>query len=109
MAMSEIGVDELAARLEAGAFLVDVREADEWAAGHIAGAVHIPLATVPERLDAVRSASPVHLVCKSGGRSARAGEYLAGLGIDAVNVTGGMLAWQRAGLPVRTGDEQGVV
>ena len=103
MAISEIGVDELAERLAAGAVVVDVREPDEWEAGHIAGAVHVPLASVPEHVDAFRSATPVHVICKAGGRSLRAAEYVAGLGVEVVNVAGGMLAWERSGRPVETG------
>jgi rhodanese-related sulfurtransferase len=103
MAVSEIDVQELAARLAAGAVVVDVREDHEWDEGHIAGAVHVPLATVPDHLDAFRSATPVHVICKAGGRSLRAAEYVDGLGIEAVNVAGGMLAWERAGYPVETG------
>ena len=107
MAVSEIDVDELAERLAAGAVVIDVREPDEWEAGHIEGAVFIPLATVPDHVDAFRAAAPVHVICKVGGRSRRAAEYVAGLGIEVVNVAGGMLAWERAGHPVRTGSETG--
>ena len=63
----EIDVDELAARVDAGARVVDVREPDEYATGHVPGAVSIPLATVPEHLDAFRGDEPVCVICQSGG------------------------------------------
>jgi queuine tRNA-ribosyltransferase len=103
MAVSEIDVRELSARLAAGAVLVDVREDHEWDEGHIAGAIHVPLATVPDHLDTFRTGAPVHVICKAGGRSLRAADYVAGFGVDAVNVVGGMLAWEQAGFPVETG------
>lgn len=84
--------------------LLDVRENDEWAAGHAPGAVHVPMGQVPQRLDELASAfpdRPVHVVCRSGGRSARVTAYLlAQAGWDAVNVEGGMRAWIAAGRPM---------
>jgi len=80
------------------AVLVDVREADEWAAGHAPGAVHIPLGELPSRLGELPETDDVvAVVCRSGGRSARAVQWLAYQGYDVVNVEGGMLEWQRAG------------
>ena len=80
------------------AVLVDVREADEWAAGHAPGAVHIPLGELPSRLGELPETDDVvAVVCRSGGRSARAVQWLAHQGYDVVNVEGGMLEWQRAG------------
>jgi len=80
------------------AVLVDVREADEWAAGHAPGAVHIPLGELPSRLGELpETDDAVAVVCRSGGRSARAVQWLAHQGYDVVNVEGGMLEWQRAG------------
>ncbi|HEV7451198.1 MAG TPA: rhodanese-like domain-containing protein [Pseudonocardiaceae bacterium] len=83
--------------------LLDVRENDEWAAGHAPGAVHVPMEQVPQRLDELAAAfpdRPVHVVCRSGGRSARITAYLAQAGWDAVNVEGGMRAWAAAGRPM---------
>lgn len=81
-----------------GVQVVDVREIPEWRAGRIEGAVHIPLATLPSRLDELDSEIPVILVCRSGARSARATMFLRHHGFDAHNLEGGMQAWARAGL-----------
>ncbi len=98
MSHGEITVQELAA-LGTEARVVDVREPGEWSDGHIPWAVHVPLGTVPDRLDAF-DGTPTYVVCRSGGRSARACEFAAGNGHEVVNVVGGMLAWESAGLEV---------
>lgn len=73
--------------------LVDVREPDEVAAGTLPGAVNIPLGDLPHRLDELDPSRRVVLLCRSGGRSGRAAEFLAAQGFrDVVNLTGGMLA-----------------
>lgn len=83
--------------------LVDVREPHEFAAGHAPGARHVPLSRLPGELDALaRAGTPVAFVCASGMRSARATRMARGAGVDARNVKGGMLAWQRQDLPVTT-------
>lgn len=84
----------------ADAVLLDVREADEWAAGHAPDAVHIPLGELTERVGELPDADRLLVVCHSGGRSARATAWLVQNGYDAVNVDGGMVDWARAGLPV---------
>ncbi len=84
----------------ADAVLLDVREADEWAAGHAPQAIHIPLGELTERVGELPEGRRVLVVCHAGGRSARATAWLVGNGIDALNVDGGMLDWARAGLPV---------
>lgn len=103
MAVPEIDVAELARQRAAGAPLIDVREPDEWEEFRAPGAVLIPLGEVPERVDEVPADSTVYVICKSGGRSARAVEFLRTRGIDAVNVAGGTLAWRDAGEPVESG------
>lgn len=75
------------------AFLLDVRENDEWAAGHAPGAVHIPLGTLGDRAAEVPQDQKVYVVCRSGGRSAQAAMALNQAGWDAVNVAGGMQDW----------------
>jgi rhodanese-related sulfurtransferase len=93
----------VAADLPAGAALLDVREDDEWAAGHAPAAVHVPMGQVAQRLDELATqfpGRPVHVVCRSGGRSARVTAYLKQAGWDAVNVEGGMRAWAAAGRPM---------
>lgn len=80
--------------------LLDVRENDEWAAGRIDGAVHIPLAELPSRVAEVDRDRPVVTVCRSGGRAGRAAELLAQAGVSAEVMGGGMTAWSQAGLPM---------
>jgi rhodanese-related sulfurtransferase len=86
-----------AAELPDGALLLDVREDDEWAAGHAPRAVHIPMGELPGRLDELPADGNVYVVCRSGGRSARVTAYLNANGWDAVNVDGGMQSWHAAG------------
>jgi rhodanese-related sulfurtransferase len=100
MTIHEISVDELAALLEAGGRVIDVREPDEYNNAHVPGAALVPLATVPDRLDAFRGDGTTYVICKSGGRSLQACEYLARQGIDVANVTGGTLAWMMSGRDV---------
>ncbi|GAA1172866.1 rhodanese-like domain-containing protein [Ornithinimicrobium humiphilum] len=79
------------------ALVVDVREPDEWAAGHAPGAVHIPMGDIPSRLeDLPDSDDPLPIICRSGGRSGRVVQWLVTQGFDVVNVDGGMRAWHAA-------------
>ena len=105
MPITEVSIDELADALASGARLLDVRQTDEYVAGHVPGAVHVPLASVPDNIEAFRGEGPAYVICKSGGRSRRACEYLADQGVDAVNVAGGTMAWQLSGREVATGDQ----
>ncbi|GAA2815104.1 rhodanese-like domain-containing protein [Crossiella cryophila] len=82
------------------AYLLDVREDDEWAAGHAEGAKHIPMGEVVARLDELANDGVVHVICRAGGRSARVTAYLNSNGWDAINVDGGMQLWQAAGRPL---------
>lgn len=84
--------------------IVDVREADEWAAGRIDGARHIPLSELPARLGELARDRPVVAVCRSGNRSGRAADYLSRTGLSAHNMDGGMKRWAREGLPFSTPD-----
>jgi rhodanese-related sulfurtransferase len=93
----EIDVEELATRLDAGAILVDVRQPDEYEAGHVPSARLVPLDTVPDHLDAFVSDGDVLVICRSGARSHSACEFLAEQGVVAVNVAGGTLAWIASG------------
>lgn len=86
-----------------GVVLLDVREDDEWAAGHAPGAKHIPLGDLPARVEELAELPdnlPVYVVCRSGGRSARATAWLNASGWDAVNVAGGMKSWHAEGRDV---------
>jgi molybdopterin-guanine dinucleotide biosynthesis protein A/rhodanese-related sulfurtransferase len=106
--VAEIDVDQLAERLGAGARVVDVREPDEYADGHVPGAVLVPLATVPDHVDAFQGEGPTFVICRTGGRSMRACEFLAAQGLDrleAVNVAGGTLAWIASGRETIGGDQ----
>jgi len=85
----------------ADAYLLDVRTAEEWAAGHAPAAHHIPMMEIPERLRDIPTDRPVHVVCRVGQRSAQVVAYLVAQGFDnVVNVDGGMLDWAAAGLGV---------
>jgi rhodanese-related sulfurtransferase len=86
-----------AAEVPAQAYLLDVREDDEWTAGHAPDAQHIPLGALGERCDEVPRDRDVYVVCKAGGRSARATQALSSGGWQAINVSDGMLGWQSAG------------
>jgi rhodanese-related sulfurtransferase len=82
--------------------LLDVREAPEWAAARVDGALHIPMEQVPARLTKLDRTMPVAVICRSGNRSAYVTEYLKRAGFDAHNVDGGLQPWARAGLPVQS-------
>lgn len=94
----EINVVDIAELLAGGASLLDVREPDEWAAGHAAAAVHVPMGQLT--LDRVPPGRPVLVVCHLGARSAAVCGALRRAGVDARNVHGGMDAWEQAGLPI---------
>ena len=95
------------AEIEPGAVLIDVREDDEWAAGHIDGALHIPMNQIPQQLnyrpEAFASDRPLVIVCAVGGRSAHVTAWLVNNGVEAVNLEGGMSAWAAAGKPMVAG------
>ena len=80
--------------------LLDVREDDEWSAGCIDGAKHIPLSQLPGRLGELDRERTVVTVCRSGGRAGKAAELLSGAGWTAEVMEGGMTSWAEAGLPV---------
>ena len=89
-----------AAELPDGAVLLDVREDDEWVAGHVEGATHIAMGEVPGRLADLPDGDPLYVVCRGGGRSAQVAAWLNRNGFDTVNVGGGMGEWQAAGRPM---------
>ena len=94
-----VTVDAVPDPLPEGVVVLDVREPVEWEHGHIEGALHVPLATLPVRV-AELPAGQTLVVCKIGGRSAQAVMWLQQQGHDAVNLDGGMLEWQAAGRPM---------
>ncbi|WP_306184825.1 MULTISPECIES: rhodanese-like domain-containing protein [unclassified Streptomyces] len=107
-----VTVDEARRRTQgtgAPAVLLDVREQDEWDAGHATGALHAPLSRLAAggALPAAGRGRPLVVICRSGNRSQRAAKLLAARGADVVDVKGGMQAWAAAGHPVvdRRGNE----
>jgi molybdopterin-guanine dinucleotide biosynthesis protein A/rhodanese-related sulfurtransferase len=101
----EIDIDEAVRRHAEGAYVLDVRQPDEYVAGHVPGAVLVPLDQLPARQDEVPKDRPLLVICAGGGRSARAAEALNAVGYDATNIAGGTGAWVRAGHPVVEGSE----
>ncbi len=90
-------VADYAAALGTDGQLIDVREPDEVAGGTLPGAVNIPLGDLQARVGELDADRRVVLLCRSGGRSGQAAQFLAGSGFgDVVNLTGGMLAWAEA-------------
>ena len=101
--VTQVGqASEAAALVEAGALVVDVRELEEWEAGHAPNALLIPMSQVDKRLAELDGTARTLVVCRSGGRSAAITQLLTSLGFDAVNLAGGMRAWVDAGMPVIT-------
>jgi rhodanese-related sulfurtransferase len=88
-------------------YLLDVREDDEWHAGHAPGAHHLSMMELPARLAEVPTDRDVAVICRSGGRSAQVVAYLLHNGWEQVrNVAGGMGDWEAAGRPVIGSDGQ---
>ncbi|QGU05566.1 rhodanese-like domain-containing protein [Corynebacterium comes] len=88
-------------QVPAGAQLIDVREADEYAEGHAPTAKLIALSEFTSRVGELDPDRDIYIICRSGGRSGQACEYLSQAhGLDAINVAGGTLAWIEAGLPL---------
>jgi rhodanese-related sulfurtransferase len=101
--MVNLTAADLLAQVKAGSkpFIVDVRTAEEFAAGHIDGAKNIDLQTIEKGIKAIPKEQEIVLICRSGNRSAQAYDILAQMGYTKLkNVTGGMQAWEQAGGPV---------
>jgi len=98
----ELDVFDAEDAVRAGALLLDVREPDEFEAGHAPGATSLPLGELGQRLDELADARVIVCVCRVGSRSAAAAELLAAVGHDAINLVGGMVAWASEGLPITT-------
>ena len=93
-----------ATEVPADAYLLDVREEHEWSAGHVEGAVHIPMGDLVERVHEIPREQDVYVMCRVGGRSAQVAHYLNAHGWRTINVDGGMLAWEAAGRPMAGGN-----
>ncbi|MDH6553906.1 rhodanese-related sulfurtransferase [Streptomyces sp. SAI-208] len=102
----EVTQEAFAAAWADGALVIDVREADEYAAGHVPGARLMALRTVPARCGELPVDRPVFVICASGNRSMMAADWMNSQGIDACSVTGGTTAWARAGRPVAAGSHE---
>ena len=83
-----------------GIYLLDVREDDEWTAGHAPDAVHVRLGELNERSAEIPRDREVYVICRSGARSAYATQALTGAGWTAINVSDGMTGWAVAGRPM---------
>ena len=102
--VTEVDVAEVPVTFDESVILLDVREDDEWARGHAAGARHIPMGDVPARMGELDADATLFVVCHAGGRSLRVSQYLVRNGYEPINVNGGMLAWAGAGRTVVTDD-----
>jgi rhodanese-related sulfurtransferase len=102
MAAERIDVATAREMWRAGDTVIDVRTSDEYASGHIAGAINIPIDTLPKGADALPDGA-VLTTCTSGGRGGRAADLLALAGRTAFSIDGGTKAWQEAGYPIVTG------
>ncbi len=108
-ATAETPLTEFAAAHAEGAFTVDVREPDEYALGHVAGAVNIPLSQLGTRVASLsrdNMGTPIYVICASGNRSKAGAGLLAKNGLDARSVAGGTAAWTRAGHSTVTGSRR---
>ncbi|EDL66791.1 rhodanese-like domain-containing protein [Bacillus sp. SG-1] len=94
--MKEISPKEVELIVNEGkpADIIDVRETDEVAQGKIPGAVNIPLGLVEFRMNELDKSKEYIMVCRSGGRSGQACQFLENQGYKVINMTGGMLAWE---------------
>lgn len=102
MAIEEITVDELAARLESGAVLLDVREVNELTQVRVPGVHHIPLGELTARADEIPEGELL-VICRSGIRSMTACRQLGSVGRQAANVAGGTISWVNSGRPTESG------
>ena len=94
--MKNMSTTELEQTLQTDASiqLIDVRETDEYAGGHIEQAKNIPLSELTERTAELDASRPLHVICLSGGRSMNASMYLEQAGFDVTNIDGGMMSWE---------------
>ena len=99
--VSEVDLDVLTRPYDA--VLIDVREADEFAAGHVPGATPLPMSEITTRLDELDRDRPLYVICAVGQRSLAVADFLVRSGFEAYSVAGGTYAWMRAGRPVESG------
>ena len=99
----EIDLDRFATAHSNHACVIDVREPDEYAAGHVRDAVLMPMGEVATRTDELDKKAPVHVICASGNRSATVTDFLNREGFEAYSVAGGTNGWERLGMPLDPG------
>ncbi len=99
----EVSLDQFAQAQASGATVIDVREPMEYRAGHVPGATLMPLASMPDKLDAVPRDEPVYVICATGNRSQQGSAFLRQAGIEAYSVAGGTNGWSTAGREVVAG------
>ena len=104
----EVDLAAFAAAHADGAVVIDVREPQEYAGGHVPGARLIPLASLPAHAAGLSGGEPVYIICATGNRSLTAARFLAGRGVDAKSVAGGTSRWMASGLPVVSGRRENV-
>jgi rhodanese-related sulfurtransferase len=102
MSYTDLSLDQYLTQFQgADYYLIDVREADEYADGHLPGTVNIPLSELEQRWSEIAQDKPIVLVCARGGRSAQAAEYLVYRGYQNLyNLEGGTLGYMKAGHPL---------
>jgi rhodanese-related sulfurtransferase len=96
----EITVSDLALELETNAWVLDVREDDEFADGHVPNVHHIPLGQLPDKFHLIPKEEKIFVICRSGARSQSGADYLIGQGYDAISVAGGTMGWISSGRDV---------
>lgn len=107
--VAQIDTEELRRRHERGEVtLVDVRGAAEWDAGHIPGALHVPLGDLPDRAAELPPTRPIVLQCQGGTRSAIASSILGARGMRVLNYAGGFGEWKRVGMPIEEEERDSV-
>lgn len=94
---TEVTIDDLADAISHGAYVLDVREQEEYDEAHVPGVVLIPLGELEQRIDEVEDGSRVFVICRSGARSLKGADILEANGIDCVSVAGGTLGWIASG------------
>jgi len=101
--MNEISAVELMA-IYRNVSVVDVRDHEEYISGHVPGAIHIPLPTIPLRFSELDKSKTHYVICEAGGRSAQACTYLSQQGYDVINISDGTGAMRMMGAPLSQGD-----
>lgn len=105
--IKQLNAEQLKALLVPGndqPYVLDVRQPEEYREGHIAGAKLLPLGELPRRMKDLPHSREIVCVCHTGSRSSAASRQLSAAGYQVANLRGGMIAWERAGLPVKKGN-----